>query len=101
LPLVLLAHIEQDDLLGLQSLQAPLFDSLSAQHSAPLRIYDRSVVWVATLHAGVDLSEENLLHDLVRCSPPIPDSPPKGDTPSPRRSSWRTAGYRLVYHRPL
>jgi cytochrome oxidase Cu insertion factor (SCO1/SenC/PrrC family) len=33
-------------------------------HSAPLRIYDRGGVWVATLHAGVDLSEENLLHDI-------------------------------------
>lgn len=33
-------------------------------HSAPLRIYDRDGVWVATLHAGVDLSEENLLHDI-------------------------------------
>ena len=33
-------------------------------HSAPLRIYDRNGVWVATLHAGADLSEENLLHDI-------------------------------------
>jgi protein SCO1 len=33
-------------------------------HSAPLRIYDRNGVWVATLHAGVDLSEDNLLHDI-------------------------------------
>jgi cytochrome oxidase Cu insertion factor (SCO1/SenC/PrrC family) len=33
-------------------------------HSAPLRIYARDGVWVATLHAGVDLSEENLLHDI-------------------------------------
>ena len=33
-------------------------------HSAPLRIYDRKGVWVATLHAGADLSEENLLHDI-------------------------------------
>jgi cytochrome oxidase Cu insertion factor (SCO1/SenC/PrrC family) len=33
-------------------------------HSAPLRIYDRDGVWVATLHAGVDLSEANLLHDI-------------------------------------
>jgi cytochrome oxidase Cu insertion factor (SCO1/SenC/PrrC family) len=33
-------------------------------HSAPLRIYDRGGVWVATLHAGADLSEENLLHDI-------------------------------------
>jgi cytochrome oxidase Cu insertion factor (SCO1/SenC/PrrC family) len=33
-------------------------------HSAPVRIYDRDGVWVATLHAGVDLSEDNLLHDI-------------------------------------
>jgi cytochrome oxidase Cu insertion factor (SCO1/SenC/PrrC family) len=33
-------------------------------HSAPLRIYDRSGIWVATLHAGADLSEANLLHDI-------------------------------------
>jgi cytochrome oxidase Cu insertion factor (SCO1/SenC/PrrC family) len=33
-------------------------------HSAPLRIYDREGVWVATLHAGADLSEESLLHDI-------------------------------------
>jgi cytochrome oxidase Cu insertion factor (SCO1/SenC/PrrC family) len=33
-------------------------------HSAPVRIYDRDGVWVATLHAGVDLSEANLLHDI-------------------------------------
>ena len=33
-------------------------------HSAPLRIYDPAGVWVATLHAGVDLSESNLLHDV-------------------------------------
>ena len=33
-------------------------------HSAPVRIYDRESVWVATLHAGVDLNEANLLHDI-------------------------------------
>ncbi len=33
-------------------------------HSAPVRIYDASGVWVSTLHAGVDLTEENLIHDL-------------------------------------
>ena len=33
-------------------------------HSAPVRIYDRDGVWVATLHAGVDLNEDNLLHDI-------------------------------------
>jgi hypothetical protein len=34
-------------------------------HSAPLRIYDRSGIWVATLHAGADLSEANLLYIRV------------------------------------
>ena len=33
-------------------------------HSAPVRIYDRSGIWVATLHAGADLSESNLAHDI-------------------------------------
>ena len=32
-------------------------------HSAPVRIYADGL-WVATLHAGVDLTTENLLHDL-------------------------------------
>jgi cytochrome oxidase Cu insertion factor (SCO1/SenC/PrrC family) len=32
-------------------------------HSAPVRIYDEGV-WVATLHAGVDLTPANLVHDL-------------------------------------
>ena len=33
-------------------------------HSAPVRIYDRSGAWVATLHAGADLTEANLAHDV-------------------------------------
>ena len=33
-------------------------------HSAPVRIYDSDGVWVSTLHAGVDLTDENLIHDL-------------------------------------
>jgi protein SCO1/2 len=33
-------------------------------HSAPVRIYDRRSVWVATLHAGADLTPENLAHDI-------------------------------------
>ena len=37
---------------------------LDTVHSAPLRIYDRAGVWVATLHAGADLSEDNLIHDI-------------------------------------
>jgi cytochrome oxidase Cu insertion factor (SCO1/SenC/PrrC family) len=32
-------------------------------HSAPVRIYEDGV-WVATLHAGVDLTPANLAHDL-------------------------------------
>ena len=35
-----------------------------SMHSAPVRIYDASGVWVSTLHAGVDLTDENLIHDL-------------------------------------
>ena len=33
-------------------------------HSAPVRIYDRHGEWVATLHAGADLTEESLAHDI-------------------------------------
>jgi protein SCO1 len=33
-------------------------------HSAPVRIYDRDGTWVSTLHAGADLSMENLAHDV-------------------------------------
>jgi protein SCO1/2 len=33
-------------------------------HSAPVRIFDREGVWVATLHAGVDLTPQNLAHDV-------------------------------------
>jgi protein SCO1/2 len=33
-------------------------------HSAPVRIYDRTGTWAATLHAGADLSEANLAHDI-------------------------------------
>lgn len=33
-------------------------------HSAPLRVYDRSLVWVATLHVGADLTPQNLVHDV-------------------------------------
>jgi Sortilin, neurotensin receptor 3, len=43
----------------------PLLDrGRDTLHSAPLRVYDRDGVWMATLHAGADLSEENLLHDI-------------------------------------
>jgi protein SCO1/2 len=33
-------------------------------HSAPVRVYDRDGIWVATQHAGADLSAEALAHDL-------------------------------------
>lgn len=33
-------------------------------HSAPVRIYDPRGTWVATLHAGADLGEANLVHDI-------------------------------------
>jgi protein SCO1/2 len=33
-------------------------------HSAPVRIYDRTGTWAATLHAGADLTEANLAHDI-------------------------------------
>jgi cytochrome oxidase Cu insertion factor (SCO1/SenC/PrrC family) len=35
-----------------------------ALHSAPVRIYDRRGIWVATLHAGADLTEVNLANDI-------------------------------------
>lgn len=35
-----------------------------ALHSAPVRIYDRSGTWVATLHAGADLTNSNLAYDI-------------------------------------
>jgi protein SCO1/2 len=63
-----------DYLLGSEQELRPLWTELKllpsldtgqdAVHSAPLRVYDREGVWVATLHAGADLSEENLLHDI-------------------------------------
>lgn len=33
-------------------------------HSAPVRIYSRDGVWLATLHAGADLTPANLVHDV-------------------------------------
>ncbi len=33
-------------------------------HSAPVRIYDREGRWRSTLHAGVDLTPANLVHDI-------------------------------------
>ena len=63
-----------DYLLGSEAELRPLWSALKilasldtgrdSLHSAPLRIYSRESVWVATLHAGADLSIENLLHDV-------------------------------------
>jgi protein SCO1/2 len=33
-------------------------------HSAPVRIYSRDLIWLATQHVGVDLSPRNLAHDI-------------------------------------
>jgi protein SCO1/2 len=33
-------------------------------HSARIRVYDRSGIWVSSLHWGVDFTTENLVHDL-------------------------------------
>jgi cytochrome oxidase Cu insertion factor (SCO1/SenC/PrrC family) len=44
----------------------PALDTGDADvHSAPVRIYDRESTWVTTLHAGVDLRPENLIHDVL------------------------------------
>jgi cytochrome oxidase Cu insertion factor (SCO1/SenC/PrrC family) len=34
-------------------------------HSAAARIFDRRGIWVTTLHPGVDLTPQNLAHDLL------------------------------------
>lgn len=33
-------------------------------HSAPVRVYDRDGIWVATLHPAADLTPQNLAHDV-------------------------------------
>jgi cytochrome oxidase Cu insertion factor (SCO1/SenC/PrrC family) len=33
-------------------------------HSADVRIFDRRGTWVSTLHAGIDLTPANLVHDI-------------------------------------
>lgn len=43
---------------------ASLDTGIDTLHSAPVRIYDRDGVWVTTLHAGADLTMENLAHDI-------------------------------------
>ncbi len=35
-------------------------------HSASVHIYDRDGVWVSSLHPGIDLTSENLAHDVRR-----------------------------------
>jgi protein SCO1/2 len=45
-------------------ISASLDTGVDSLHSAPVRIFDRSGTWVATQHAGVDLSAENLAHDI-------------------------------------
>lgn len=43
----------------------PSVDSGSdSLHSAPVRIYSSDGEWLATLHAGADLTKQNLLHDV-------------------------------------
>lgn len=34
-------------------------------HSAPVRVFDRNGRWVSTLHPGVDLTPDNLRHDIT------------------------------------
>ena len=44
---------------------APSLDTGDSDlHSAPVRVFDTSGEWVATLHAGADLTPANLAHDL-------------------------------------
>ena len=43
----------------------PALDTGSSDiHSAPVRIYDREGIWASTLNAGVDLTPENVAHDV-------------------------------------
>lgn len=65
-----------DYLIGTEAELRPVwrrYDILSAldsgdadTHSASVHIYDRSGLWVSSLHPGVDLTPENLVHDLRR-----------------------------------
>jgi cytochrome oxidase Cu insertion factor (SCO1/SenC/PrrC family) len=42
------------------------FDSGNVStHSASVRVFDAHGEWVSTLHAGVDLAPENLVHDVT------------------------------------
>ncbi len=49
---------------GTFQILSSLESGTDSTHSAPVRIYDAGGVWVSTLHAGVDLTDENLIHDL-------------------------------------
>jgi cytochrome oxidase Cu insertion factor (SCO1/SenC/PrrC family) len=43
----------------------PAVDTCNADvHSADVRIFDRRGVWVTTLHTGVDLTPDNVAHDI-------------------------------------
>jgi protein SCO1/2 len=43
----------------------PALDTGSSNiHSAPVRIYDRDGIWASTLSVGVDLTPENVAHDV-------------------------------------
>jgi cytochrome oxidase Cu insertion factor (SCO1/SenC/PrrC family) len=43
----------------------PAIDTGNADvHSADVRVFDPTGVWVSTLHAGVDLTPTNLVHDI-------------------------------------
>lgn len=65
-----------DYLVGTEAELRPVwrrYDILSAldsgdadTHSASVHIYDRSGVWVSSLHPGIDLTPQNLVHDLRR-----------------------------------
>jgi protein SCO1/2 len=65
-----------DYLIGTEAELRPVwrrYDILSAldsgdadTHSASVHIYDRTGVWVSSLHPGIDLTPENLVHDLRR-----------------------------------
>lgn len=37
-------------------------------HSATVRVFDQSGIWVSTLHAGVDLTPANLTHDVIEAA---------------------------------
>ena len=43
----------------------PAVDTGNADvHSADVRVFNRNGIWVSTLHAGLDLTPGNLIHDI-------------------------------------